>query len=144
MHKKIAYGNQGYISSYNTCRQIIPLEQPLMLYQNKYSKNILHLTGSPNFTVELAGVYIITVDLYMNTPSQFTFFVNGIPDSSTTSGTDSGAGICTVAQIIRLNKGDVVSTINHTSAPGTVIASENAGGSFVGTNCNFFIFMLDV
>ena len=45
-------------------------------------------------------------------------------------------------QMIKLNKGDVLTLRNYESSVGTVTTTENPGGSFVGQSSMFMIFLL--
>lgn len=141
--RNILVGNTSYLSAFNVVAQTIQLEKDLILYQNKYYRNIKHLQGKSEIIVEEDGIYVVTVDIYTNTPAQFTIYVNDIPDHTTTSGTDSGAGLATSAQLIKLKKCDRVKVVNHSSAVGSVTLTENAGGTEIATNTNFFISKVD-
>jgi hypothetical protein len=69
-------------------------------------------------------------------------FVNGNPDLSTVSGRESGAARTIMRQFIKLNKDDVVEVRNYQSHTGTINNSVNPGGSYVGNNKQFMLFLL--
>lgn len=92
--------------------------------------------GTDTITVHKDGIYKLFVDINGVAPSQTTVFVNGIPETSTTEGTDSGAGQSSMRQIIALKKGDTVTLVNWQSIT-PLLTSLNAGGTQVGIDVNF-------
>jgi hypothetical protein len=135
-------GSSAYISSVSDSAQQIVMGAPNDWNINVLSKNIYHAQGTPSFTVKQDGVYAIFVDNIVSKPPQFTVFVNGVPDLTTTSGRDSGGGKELLRQFIRLCKGDMVTVNNYQSNSGTLVTSDNAGGQTVGISMSFLLFKL--
>jgi hypothetical protein len=139
----IAIGFDAFAGIFNNSRQVIKLEKPMVLYIDKFLKNIIHIQGTTDVIIQKAGTFLIHVDCYADSASQFTIFINGVPNVTTTSGTDSGSGLCSLRQIILdLKKGDIFTVVNHSSGVGSVTTSENQGGTAVGINVNFILMML--
>ena len=109
---------------------------------NDLLRNAVHIQGDSGVTIMQSGVYDIFVDVATDEPLQYTLFVNGNPDPSTTSGRDSGANRCLMRQFVKLNKGDVIEVRNYSSYSLTVHTSSNAGGNYIGQNALFMAFLL--
>jgi hypothetical protein len=133
--KDIARGTHAFFSGYNAGPLTISLEQAVNIYINKNLKNFKHIQGLPGVIVTKDGAYLIVMESYSDSPAQFSVYVNGVLSPNSTSGTDSGSGLCSLRQIIvTLQKGDVITIVNHTSGVGDVILSENQGGNAIGIN----------
>ncbi len=88
------------------------------------------------------GVYKLFFLANTNTAAQFSITVNGIPVDYTTQGTNRGAGQVTIRTLIELNKNDVITVRNHTSANGTVVISEHAGGKYQSITAILTVFKI--
>ena len=88
------------------------------------------------------GVYDVFADLTSNQPAQWTIFVNGSPDPTTTFGRDSGGGRTLMRQFMKLHKGDVLTIRNYESHSVNIETSTNAGGELVGQSVVFMAFKL--
>jgi len=101
---------------------------------------------SGDMTVREDGVYIMEFDVVSSKASQFSVFVNGVSNDTTTSGINAGANRLLLRQTLSLKSGDVVSVRNHISAIGTITISQNPGGitsggsPSLGSNAIFVIY----
>lgn len=140
-HDIMPFGYDAYWSLFRT-NQIIynvgdvftfPLHGPL--------KNVTFVPGTSEIIIQKDGIYQVKCDLNADAPAQVSVFINGVVETSTTEGTDSGAGQMAMRQIIGLCKGDKVTLVNYTSI--TPISTQtNAGGLNVGYNVNFMGFRI--
>lgn len=135
-------GSEGYYFVSSTVLQTLNLEDSVYFGLQGLHKNTLFKTGTDTVTVLKSGVYNLTFDLQARQPSQFTIYVNNVPNNSTIAGTDSGSGQVSVRQLLELNKGDVLSVKNHSSFLNPVITSMNPGGKKPGVNTIFTGFRL--
>lgn len=89
-------------------------------------------TGSNPEQVKILedGVYKLFFMTNTNTAGQFAVSVNGVPVETTTQGTSKGANQMSIRAILELKQNDIISIKNHTSANGSVIISEHAGGKY--------------
>jgi hypothetical protein len=88
------------------------------------------------------GYYKLFFLVTTNTAAQFSLSVNGVPIEYTTQGINRGAGQLTTRSILELKQGDIVTVKNHTSANGSVVISEYAGGKYQSTSAILTIFKL--
>ena len=127
-------GSDAYGSFYSTSLQTIPPNASIIF---DYQHNVLNLEFTPGTTdikVLRGGVYTLNITCQFDQPAQVCFFVNGLPDLTTVTASNSGAHIVTVHQLFTLNVNDILSFRNHISntpittslpASGTVTASQN-------------------
>jgi len=135
-------GSQSYISISNTNHQKIALTDLIDLNVNNIIENITHIQGTSEIVIHKDGIYDIFADIITTEPSQFTVFVNGIPNMTTTNGRDSGGNRCIVRQFVKLSKGDVVTIRNYESNAGALNTEVNTGGTQVGHPVLLMAFML--
>jgi hypothetical protein len=72
--------------------------------------------------------------------AQFTVFVNGVPDLTTTSGLNKGANQLYLRQTLTLHQGDLVSVQNYISSAGTVNLIGDAGGALGAALAAYYIY----
>ena len=104
--------------------------------------NVRHTPGKPSFTVERDGIYTVYIDVLFNEPSQIAIFVNGLVNSTTIGGRDSGGGKNLIRQILDLKCGDELDVRNYTSYGGAITSAINGGGIKVGQNMSFAVIRL--
>ena len=115
---------------YNTLTQSIPVESTIVFNQMSSVKGLLWNISNPDQIIILEdGVYKIFFLITTTTAAQFSFSVNGLPVSYTIEGSNKGASQISIRSILELKQNDILQVLNHTSASGTVIASQNAGGA---------------
>jgi hypothetical protein len=121
--------------------QYVAVEAPVLydISLNVNNIDLLPLTGDVKILED--GVYKMFFLVSTGTACQFTFFVNGVAVNSSCTGTNKGAGQLTLRILLPLNKGDLVSVRNHTSA-GSVHITSNAGGNITSNNAIFTIFKI--
>jgi hypothetical protein len=73
---------------------------------------------------------------------QFTIFVNGVPNQTTTAGINKSSNVLQLRQELELKAGDVVSVVNYISANGSVKITPNSGGTLVGINTELIIYKI--
>ena len=71
-------------------------------------------------------IYVFVFIVNTSQACQFTLFVNGVPNQTTTAGINKGANILQLRQQLELKAGDVISVKNHISSAGTITISQNA------------------
>lgn len=135
-------GTDTYFNYAALASQTIQVNQPIQWDLTTLQENICHRQATTELVIENDGIYDLFVDVITGEPSQFTLFVNGVPDDSTLSGRDSGANKCLVRQFVRLNKGDVVDVRNYISSSVNVTTSLNSGGRLPGIPAFFMGFKL--
>lgn len=121
-------GSDAYGSFYSTMVQSIA---PLASIVFEKQHNVLNLEftpGTSDIKVLRSGIYILHITCQFDQPAQVAFFVNGMPDLTTVTSSNSGAHIVTVHQLFSLNVNDVVSFRNYISNT-TIITSIAASGT---------------
>jgi hypothetical protein len=135
-------GSDAYLSMSGASPQEVLINDALSYSTNTEIKNIIHQQGKSHLLIEKSGIYDLFVDTITDEPDQWTLFINGVPDLSTVFGRESGASRTLLRQIIKLNKGDIVDVRNYLSHAGTITTSVNPGGSYIGNNKQFLLFLL--
>ena len=128
-----------YGSFYSTVSQNVTIDAPVLFYTNQNVSNLSHTLGSGDVVIQKAGVYLFVFVVETAQACQFTVFINGVPEQTTTAGINKGANTLQLRQIIELKVGDIVTIRNHTSANGTVVISQNAGGVLTGVNTQLIL-----
>ncbi len=75
------------------------------------------------------GIYKIFFICTTGTQAQIAITINGVPLAYTIQGTNKGAGQLSTRTLVELKKGDIITVKNHTSANGSIVLTEHAGGS---------------
>jgi hypothetical protein len=133
------YGMDSYGSFYSTQIQDVAIDAPVLFYQNINVNGMTHTLGTGEVVVQKAGIYIFVFCVNTSQACQFTVFINGIPDQTTTAGINKGANVLQLRQEIELKVGDIVTIRNHTSATGTVKITQNPGGTLTGINAQLIL-----
>lgn len=137
LHDVPIEGSDAYFIVYRNTPKSIAIGESFKFPTHGPIYNVHHMPGSDTIIVGKSGIYQIHLDVNATTPSQFTIFVNGIPDTTTTDGTDSGAGQTSLRQLLALKKGDKLTVVNWKSQNGNVQTSLNAGGTNVSVDVIF-------
>ena len=133
------YGTSACGSFYSTLEQDIVVGGSV-LYQNSLNvNNLTYVNGSGDITVQQAGIYLYMFVVETAQACQFSVFVNGVIDPTTTAGINKGANVLQLRQEFELKAGDVISIRNHTSANGTVKISNSPGGTLSGVNTQLIL-----
>ena len=135
-------GTDSYFNYASSHSQIVQLGDSINWELTTLKENIIHDQATAYTVIEKDGIYDLFFDCITSEPSQFTLFINGIPDLDTTFGRDSGANKCLMRQFVKLNKGDVIDIRNFSSTSVDVTTSLNSGGSFPGIPVFFMGFKL--
>ena len=135
-------GSPAYISLVGASFQIVNANDSFYWPTHVLNRNMNHIQGYDNITIQKTGLYDIFTDICTDEPLQYALFINGVVDPTTIFGRDSGANRCLMRQFVRLNKGDNVQVVNYVSYANPVHTAVNAGGQFIGQNILFIAFML--
>lgn len=81
------------------------------------------------------GYYNLFFLATCTTQSQFAFAVNNVAIDATTQGLSKGSGQNTNSTVLLLKQGDILTVRNHTSANGTIVLSDHAGGKYQSMSC---------
>lgn len=127
---------------YSRQQQIVDVGQPFVFEQNGLMRNISHTQGKTEIRIHKSGIFKVAFDALFDRPTQFTLFVNGKPDISTTSGSDSGAGQVSMRQLVALCEDDVLTLVNYQSGSHSPVTLLNPGGYEVGNNGSFVIYKI--
>lgn len=137
-------GCDAYGSFYCTSEQDVAIEAPVLFSNSQNVLNMTHVLGTGEIKVQKAGVYLFVFVVSTNQACQFTIFVNGVPDTTTTAGINKGANVLQLRQEIELKVGDIVTVVNHTSATGNVKITSNVGGLLPGINAQLLLTKISV
>jgi hypothetical protein len=106
------------------------------------SQNTLNVDRSAdlkNLYVRRDGVYLIILHIIPDQASQWTLFVNGIPQFDKTAGTFNSSGQLTITYLINLKKDDNLCVRNYISSSSAVAISQIVGGNRPGANVEIVI-----
>lgn len=135
----MAAGSSAYINSINNTEQVIPQGNPVAFNENHENYNIEHANMNAPFCVREGGIYIIFFIVLSEQASQFTLFINGIPQDLTTTGNNAGAGQIVFRHMIRLEKDDSVVIRNYQSSSSALETALYVGGLNKGNNETFLL-----
>jgi hypothetical protein len=135
-------GSQSNASLVGTTLQTLAINQEFLWPTTTHLSEVVHKPGTTTVKIIKSGVYDIFVDIMCNEPSQYALFINGVPNTSTIFGRDSGASRCLLRKKVILNEHDVITVVNYLSSAVSLTTSINPGGSFIGVNVQFLLFML--
>jgi hypothetical protein len=131
-------------SFFSKSEQFVALEAPVLFDLSLNVNNIGHIDGSGDIKIMEDGYYKVFFLAGTANACQVTYFVNGSPINATCTGTNKGAGQLTVRAIIPLNKNDILSVRNHTSANSMHISINPGGGddASIGVNTILTLFKI--
>lgn len=135
-------GTDSYFNYAALAEQVVQVNDKIQWDLTTLQENVCHRQATTNLVIEKDGIYDIFADIITGEPSQFTLFINDVPDDSTISGRDSGANKCLLRQFVKLNKGDVIDVRNYSSFSVNVSTSLNSGGRLPGIPAFFMGFKL--
>jgi len=124
--------------------QTIDVEKAIIFDNHQNLKNVEHTLGTSDVIVKKSGMYMLVFQIGTTKASQWTVFINGIANNTTTGGINKGAGQLLLRQTLSLNEKDVISIRNHTSAVGSVDISQNAGGKETGNDAIFILYRISM
>lgn len=114
---------------YNRSTQTIPTESGVVFNESSCVNGLSWVSTSPDQIQILEdGVYKVFFIINIGTAAQITLFVNGLPVDASTQGTNKGAGQLSTRILLELKKNDILTVVNHTSANGSIVATEFCGG----------------
>ena len=128
-------GSPAYGSFYRTTSVAIAINNPVIFEAQTNVRGLVLQPNNSDVLVSKDGIYNMIFLVECDKSAQFTVFVNGVPDLTTTSGLNKGANQLYLRQTLILHQGDLVSVQNYISSAGTVNLIGDAGGALPGTNC---------
>jgi hypothetical protein len=136
-------GSEYYADIYNTAPQTVAIDGSVTFEFNDMLSHVEHAPLTSAITIKKSGIYFIFTILNVNDPSQWTLFINGVPATASTAGTNAGATQFQLEHIRALNCGDVL-TINNYSSVKEVGLTSNAGGdgTIESTNAEIILFRI--
>ena len=135
-------GAQGYGALFRSSALSLSTGQFLPFSTNLNLKNIKHFQGKDELMVCSSGIYKYSLNVQTTEPAQFALSINGVVDTSTIYGNDSGANIVSAIKLLSLKKGDKIKVVNHISAKDPVNLSVNSGGLEVGFNASLILYKI--
>lgn len=135
-------GSSSYGAYWSVLMQNVPLEAAVTFENHQNLKCQEHVLGSGQVCVKENGIYTFAFLAEPDKPSQFTFFINGAPVTSTTQGSNKGASFLMLRQQLELKAGDKVEVRNHISTAGTVTLTPTPGGSAMGQSALLLIYKI--
>jgi hypothetical protein len=135
----MAGGSNAYLNSANTESQVIPQAYPVNFNTTPIQYNIEHPTTQSPFCVREGGIYIVFFVGTSEQASQYTLFINGLPQLLTTTGNNAGSGQSIFRNMIRLEKDDTVIVRNYLSSSNALQSNTYNGGLLPGNNETFLI-----
>lgn len=127
-----------YAYIYNTLNQPVAAGDPIAFSHNGALSEITHEVGSPDITIESAGIYAVWYTVTGAEANQFTLFRNDNPVPGSTYGTDTTNTGYSGMVIINAAAGDKLTLKNFTST-GTVNLNNSAGGTETGVSASVMI-----
>jgi hypothetical protein len=127
----------GYV--YNTDPQVVPVGGSVFFSNNgPLAPSITHTPGHATTVLATAGTYRFTFTVAGTAANQFTIFVNGVADTSSTYGTGVGNTPNVGQAIITVPAVAAITLRNFTSA-GPITLATLLGGSEVNVNASLVI-----
>jgi len=127
-------GSSCYGSVFTTTTQTVAIDSSILFDQHQNLHNMTHVLGTGDLAVQESGFFVFDILMGLAQAAEFTVFVNGTPNLTTTAGINKGANQLYLRQIIPLNAGDIVSVRNHISNVGSAVIAPNPGGLAVGVD----------
>ena len=135
-------GSDNYCNILSDTRQKVLANQAFDFNYVALKENIITKPSSNSILFEEDGIYNVAFSTTTNEPQQVALFINGVPNMDTVFGRDSGGSRCSLNQIVKFNKGDVLGVRNYESSANVLTTAANAGGHLVGTNCTLSVYKL--
>jgi hypothetical protein len=116
---------------YNKSTQSVNLESDIIFNETSIVDGLCWDPLAPTqIKVIEDGVYKLCFVATTTTAGQFSIAVNGISINSSTQGVNKGAAQLSLRALVELKHNDILTIKNHTSAIGTIVLSEYAGGKY--------------
>jgi hypothetical protein len=141
-HKLQIAGLPVLLSTVLSTYQQVPVNDAIDWCNNVVERHAYHLPGTATTTVFRDGIYDISADIITDEPAQWTVFINGVAETTTTTGRDSGSARILLRQLVKLNKGDHVAVRNYEANAGTLNVARNPGGTEPGNGASLTLICL--
>ena len=132
-------GSDAYLTASSSVGEVVPQNYPVLFPTDELKYNIDHADLNAPFCVRQSGVYILFFIANSEQSSQFTLFINGLPQLLTTTGNNAGSGQTVFRCMAKLNKNDTLFMRNYESNAGAVTLVLGSGGSLVGNDATFLV-----
>lgn len=126
--------SDAYGEAFSITTQNIAQEGPVIFEQGDLFSKIDFVPGTCDLIIRESGLYITEFMASTIQPSQFTMFINGVPEDTSTITINKGGAQMVMRELSYFKNGDVISVRNHTSNVGAVDLSVNPGGLAQSTN----------
>ena len=130
-------GSDAYFNIIRTTLTTLNVGDLITFAHSTSLYNVGYQSGTKQVIIEKDGIYVLYLDFCMDKSAQFTIFVNGVPNTTTTNGTNSAEGQSSIRQIVALNKGDILTVVNYSSFLTNISTVPNAGGQLIGNAITF-------
>ena len=128
-------GSDAYGSFYSLSGQQVNAAEPVIFEYSQTRRNIDLGNGKQTLFIRRDGVYQIILHVTPDGASQWTLFVNDMPQFDRIFGTFNSGGQVTITYLIALRDGDLLTFRNYVSDSPAVTVSQIIGGLDPGANC---------
>ena len=132
-------GCDAYGCFYSVNSQQLPQGAAIQFDISQNTLNIDRSADLKNLYVRRDGAYLIILHITPDQASQWTLFLNGIPQFDRTCGTFNSSGQLTITYMINLKKDDNICVRNYISSSTAVAIPQIAGGNLPGANVEIVI-----
>jgi hypothetical protein len=140
----MAGGSNAYIAANNQTDVSISQNDAVNFSNVSIARNIEHPEFNSPFVVRESGVYLLFFVGHVEQSAQFSVFINGVYEPSTTSGNNAGAGQSILRQLLKLNKDDTIIIRNYTSNASSLTTDLYTGGKQEGNNFTLLLVKVSV
>jgi len=137
--KLMVTGASSYISAINNAVAIIPKTLNAPFNSTGLTYNAQHGYVNSPFYVREDGMYVFNFGINSDQASQFTLFINGIEESLTRCGNNSGAGQLILRNLLKLKANDSILVRNSESSQSAIECQLYVGGKNAGNNLSFTV-----
>lgn len=135
-----ASANLGYAYIYSDQLQTLAPGDTVSYNNNGLmTSNIVHstTTNPDQITIMQAGNYRIIVNCTSTGAMYFAIAINGVIQTYTRYGTNTGGVIQTGSSIISCDVGDIITIVNYSSATTTTLSNTSAGNPRISASLTF-------
>jgi len=135
--KLMVAGSTSYISAVNNAVVVIPRTSNAPFNTTGLTYNAQHGYVNSPFYIREDGMYVFNFGVNSDQASQFTLFINGIEESLTRCGNNSGAGQLILRTLLKLKANDAILVRNSESSQSAIECQLYVGGKNSGNNLSF-------
>lgn len=122
-------GTAAYGYVYALIPQTRQIDEAILFDANGPLSGVTHstVTNTDQIVVAASGIYSIIFSVSGTEPNQFTIYVNGVAQASTTYGSGAGTQQNTGLSVLTLGAGDIITIRSHSSTAAVTLASVVGG-----------------